>query len=345
MKYIKFNKHDYLVLFVTVLPFMIVVCYLLVGEPYFEWPLFGKVTLIALVLGVLAWVLHIIAANIIIEKIPNHTRILYRIIIQLPVYVILTQVSIGFFTFAVFNLLGILHEPLNWANYKPVFFAGLILNIVATCFHEGTMFFEKWKASLIETEKLKKMNLQSQLDSLKNQVNPHFLFNSLNSLSSLISSDPEKATEFLDEMSKVYRYLLRANDSELIPLASELEFAASFFHMLKTRYENGIEMQVDVPKENLEDLIPPLTLQMLIENAVKHNAILKQSPLRIDISVDHDNRLVVYNNIQKKQSRIISNKIGLQNIISKYQLLNQPAVQIEQTEASFRVALPLIKTS
>lgn len=341
-KYLKFNKHDYLVLGITVYPFMLVVSYLLLGDRYFQWPVFGYASLIAVLVGTFSWVTHILTANVLLELIPSHTKIVNRILIQLPAYVILTQFGLGLALFAFFNAFHITNEPLTWTYYKPVFFAGLLLNVVATSFHEGTMFFEKWKLSLVETEQLKKMNLQSQLDSLKNQVNPHFLFNSLNVLSSLIYSDRDRASDFLDEMSKVYRYLLRANEHELIPLAAELDFVGSFFHMLKTRYGDGLTLTVDVNEDAQHLLIPPLTLQMLVENAVKHNTILRESPLRISI-ISTENQLLVINNIQRKQSVILSNKIGLQNIAAKYQLLNQPAIQVSREEMKFSVCLPLIK--
>lgn len=342
-KYFKFNKHDYLVLVVTVIPFMMVVCYLVMGDDYFEWPFILQASLVAACVGVLSWITHIVTANIMIEQIPSHTKILTRILIQLPAYIILTQAGICLLTFVMLRLLHITTQPLTWHNYRPLFFAGLLLNVIATSFHEGTMFFEKWKLSLVETEQLKKMNLQSQLDSLKNQVNPHFLFNSLNCLSSLIHTDPDKASDFLDEMSKVYRYLLRSNENELTPLSGELQFVGSFFHMLKTRYGHGIELAIEVDDEAQELLIPPLTLQMLVENAVKHNTILKDSPLRISIRSSAQGRLLVNNNVQKKMSKILSNKIGLQNIVAKYQLLNQPDIIIDHNEQEFSVNLPLIK--
>lgn len=343
-KYFKFNKHDYLVLGITVYPFVLVVCYLLLSDRYFQWPVFGYASFIALVVGTFSWVTHIITANLLLELIPSHTKIINRILIQLPAYTILTQMGLGLSLFALFNVFGIMSEPLTWNTYKPLFFAGLLLNVIATSFHEGTMFFDKWKLSLIETEQLKKMNLQSQLDSLKNQVNPHFLFNSLNVLSSLIHSNADKASEFLDEMSKVYRYLLRSNENELISLADELDFVSSFFHMLKTRYGEGIELVIDVNSDTHQLLIPPLTLQMLVENAVKHNTILKSSPLRIKIFAGDDKWLKVENNIQKKLSKILSNKIGLQNISAKYRLLNQPEVLITESAELFTVCLPIIKS-
>jgi LytS/YehU family sensor histidine kinase len=187
--------------------------------------------------------------------------------------------------------------------------------------------------------------LQSQLDSLKQQVNPHFLFNSLNTLSSLIRKDADLAENFLDELSKVYRYLLQNNEDSLIDLEKELEFMYSYFHLLTTRYGDAIKLKVNVASEYLHHRIPPLTLQLLIENAVKHNVIDKSSPLMIEVETKGKGQLVVRNNIQLKLLKMPSNKIGLTNIASKYKLLDQPDIIILQTADSFTVQVPLLKSN
>lgn len=343
MKYISFTREDLIVLFASVYPFMMVVNYLLLGDSYFHMPMFLTATGVSFVIGTASWVNHIVAANYLRVAISSYKKALKRIMIQLPVYILLTQLGLCFLVFIVFQLLGLIQLELNWANYRPLLFAGLVLNIIATSFHEGLYTFEQWKKSLIETESLKKSNLQSQLDSLKDQISPHFLFNSLNCLSSLITTDPDRACLFLDELSKVYRYLLRANENKLIPLSSELQFVHSYFHLLKTRYGDGIELELLIAEEYQQHLIPPLTLQILLENAVKHNAIIKDSPLRIIIGTDHNsNSLKVTNNVQHKMSRIISNRIGLHNIATKYQLLNFEPIDIEHSDQIFAVTLPLI---
>ncbi|MFD0792725.1 sensor histidine kinase [Mucilaginibacter litoreus] len=342
MRYLSFSRQDVWVLFVTVYPAMMILAYLLLKDAYFTLPLFIYATLITWLIGTCSWVFHITAANILNYVVPQYTKTHLRIAMQMMVYAVLTQLMCISLFFA-YKGAGFIRFQFNWSNYSPLFITGFLINVVATSFHEGIKLFDKWKISLVETEKLKKINLQSQLDSLKNQVNPHFLFNSLNCLSSLISSDPDKASEFLDEMSKVYRYLLRSNEFELIPLSSELQFVHSFFHMLKTRYGDGIELHIDVADNKQDLLIPPLTLQMLIENAVKHNTILKNRPLKIDIKTDEAGFLTVINNRQKKVSKVLSNKIGLQNIIAKYELLNHSGVIINQDNEVFSVSLPLIK--
>ncbi|MES2850063.1 MAG: histidine kinase, partial [Bacteroidota bacterium] len=222
--------------------------------------------------------------------------------------------------------------------------AGFVADVIGIAFNEGIYTFSKWKENIQEAEQLKKANLQTQFDSLKNQVNPHFLFNSINILSSLIHEDKERAEKFIDEMSRVYRYLLRNNEDELVPLSAELRFIESYGHLLTTRYGNGFEIRVTVDEQFTNHLLPPLTLQLLVENAVKHNAVLKDKPLLVEITTDVNGWLTVKNNLQKKNTPVDSSKIGLNNIREKYLLLGQPEVIIEETPGAFIISLPLIAT-
>lgn len=186
-----------------------------------------------------------------------------------------------------------------------------------------------------------KERLQSQLDSLKQQINPHFLFNSLNSLSSLITTNPDKAEEFVEEMSQVYRYLLQSNDSELTSLSKELAFINSYILLLQTRFGEGIQTHIHIDESLLHRQIPPMTLQLLIENAVKHNITDRDKPLTLEI-YNSGEKLVISNNIQAKTKLMPSTGIGLKNIREKYRLLNQPEVEIIQTDTLFTVTIPLI---
>ena len=206
-------------------------------------------------------------------------------------------------------------------------------------------FFEKWRKMVDETEQLKKENLQSQLEGLKGQVNPHFLFNSLNSLSSLISDDPDKAEKFLDEMSKVYRYLLRTNEDGLTTLDAEMQFIHSYFHLLKTRYGDGLDLETIIDERYYTYQLPPLTLQMLVENAVKHNMILRDHPLKILIMTTNSGKLVVSNNLQRKDRMVSSNKVGLTNIVNKYRLMKQEEISVRDDGKEFAVVVPLIQNT
>jgi LytS/YehU family sensor histidine kinase len=198
-----------------------------------------------------------------------------------------------------------------------------------------------WQYTYEQNEQLKKNKLQHQLDTLKSQINPHFLFNSLNSLSMLIHDNPRQAETFVDEISSVYRYLLRANDQELTSLSRELQFIKSYFQLLKTRYGAGIDLHVVVDEEQLYHRIPPLTLQLLVENAVKHNVILPESPLVVEI-LTRGTSLIVQNNLQRKNTAVPSNKVGLANIATKYRLLGQRDISIREDAGRFVVTLPLL---
>ena len=226
--------------------------------------------------------------------------------------------------------------------YGSSVFKGAMIFLALLIEYEIFYYFAKLKQTERDKDRLEKEKLQAELDTLKQKVNPHFLFNSLNSLSSLISEDPAQAEIFLDEMTKVYRYLLRNNEVELASLDTELKFIKSYSHLLKTRYGDSIDFEIDVKDEYLSYLVPPLTLQLLVENAVKHNKLLKHQPLIIHLRTNDSNRFVVTNNIQRKEMSVDSTGIGLKNISSKYRLMNQPDIMVTDNNEIFSVSIPLI---
>jgi two-component system, LytTR family, sensor kinase len=208
--------------------------------------------------------------------------------------------------------------------------------------YEGWYVIQEWQKIVAEKEALVKLQWQSRFDSLKNQVNPHFLFNSLNSLSSLIAENPRRAQDFVDEMSTVYRYLLQTNDKALTNLKEELRFVHAYFHLLETRFGEAIKLELDVPPQYLDCQLAPLTLQVLLENAVKHNIISLKNPLTIEIKMADNNRLLVRNNLQRKQIHVKSEGVGLSNIVAKYQLMNDTTIHISETDTHFSVEIPLL---
>ena len=268
----------------------------------------------------------------------SRQRILGQVVGCLVVTILIRYINIWFYD-----------QTLFWGYLFPAegywysIFVGLLYVMIIAGIYEGLYYFQKWQQLLSETEALKRENLQTQLDSLKAQINPHFLFNNLSSLSSLIMEDQDNAVKFVNELSNVYRYLLQANENNLATLKNELAFIKDYFQLLKTRFGDGVELLVDIEPRHYSWLLPPLTLQILIENAVKHNAVFPEMPLRISISTSEENTLRVVNNLQKKNSVIISNKLGLRNIISKYELMNKRKVVVNETADIFEVILPLIK--
>jgi len=256
----------------------------------------------------------------------------------------LTNIAIDWLVMWVVDVTG-LRPPYPRAVYIQTISSSLITAFLITGIQEAVHYFSRLLQAEKEKEQLQKENLQTQLDSLKQQVNPHFLFNSLNTLSYLIGEDAEKAEEFLDEMCKVYRYLLRNNENELTNLATELQFIRSYFHLLKTRYGDSLHLNLAIEPCYEQSLLPSLTLQLLVENAVKHNVIHKDYPLTVHISTQPNGQLLIRNNLQKKVQKVPSNQVGLSNIASKFNLLKQPEIQVTQTETDFTVTVPLIQPS
>ncbi len=216
----------------------------------------------------------------------------------------------------------------------------IIMNFVLVAITEGIFFFREWKNTEVEAERFKKESIKAQFESLKNQVNPHFLFNSLNTLSSLIDHDRAMSKEFLDDLSDIYRYVLQHRDEELVTLKEELDFIASFTRLLKKRHGQGVFFQINILENDQIKGIPPMTLQLLVENAVKHNIASKKKPLKVEV-FSQDNKLTVRNNLQRKKE-VFSTGVGLENIKNRYAFLVDESIEVRETQNSFEVILPLI---
>ena len=242
-----------------------------------------------------------------------------------------------------FHLVRGVHVGDPYKIIPVIIICSLVLATVHAGIYEALEYSRRLGWLEAEKEELLRINLQSQYDSLKQQVNPHFLFNSINTVSSLITKDPARAQKFLSEMSKVYRYLLQSNEEELVTLEIELKFINSYFHLLKTRFSDGLFLDLQISDDVLQYQVPALTLQLLIENAIKHNIVEKETPLVISM-VSGKGQLTVTNNLQKKLTDVVSTRIGLANIIARYKLLGQPEVIVLETETEFKVTIPLIQS-
>ena len=196
----------------------------------------------------------------------------------------------------------------------------------------------------LENEKLRIESLQSQFESLKNQVSPHFLFNSLTALKTLIRESPQLAGQYVDHLSQVLRYTLQGNDKQLVTLREEMEFAESYLFLIKMRYDTNLIIQTEIKEEQLSLMLPPLTVQTLLENAVKHNEISRRNPLTIYIYTTEKDILTVTNRIQKKLSPEQGTGIGLANLSKQFQLLGNRELLVSNDNNEFRVQIPLIKT-
>jgi len=246
------------------------------------------------------------------------------------------------FIFLLYDSLHILGYKMNMTDLKLGLGVGFSINLIFETLYETDYILEKYKESLQEKETIHQMALQQEFDTLKSQVNPHFLFNCFNTLSSLISEDKVKAEAFLNELSKVYRYLLQNNEDGLSTLQSEVQFVQSYYRLLQTRHGDAVQLNIEIDKRYELYLLPSMSLQLLIENVVKHNVVSKNVPLEIDIFTIAGNKLVVNNNLIRRIVKAPGNKVGLENIKAKYSLLNQTGFQIMEDEKNFTVVLPLI---
>jgi len=241
---------------------------------------------------------------------------------------------------------------LNYTNYYELSFnltdffytSGLILvfSMMIMAVYESLYTMGEWNKLTVEAESLKRENLQSQLDSLKEQVKPHFLFNSLSTLIGLIDEDKTRAKKFVEELAYVYRYLLQSSEKALIPLSEELNFIKAYYYLLKTRFDDRLILDIYVGKDTEQGLIPPLTLQILLENAVKHNTISPEKPLHVVISETGKQQIAITNNLQLRTQSVISTQTGLANLAAKYQLLQQPTPEIIETSDKYTVQITLI---
>jgi sensor histidine kinase YesM len=323
-------------------PTLVVTTYFILGEVYFaKFANFGLASLVGLPIIAGIWILQGKLAKKLLSIYPDHRDTPKRVLLFSSINLLIVAITVTLICLA-FHWLKILDYEFTVSTWITGLIAGFICTIVNQAVYETDTSFGRIRVSQLEAEQLKKAQLQTQFDSLKEQVSPHFLFNSLNSLSSLIATDPVRAEEFVEEMSRVYRYLLRSNEEHLTTLKKEIAFIESYIVLLQTRFGSGFQPVITIPEEVKEYLLPPMTLQLLIENAVKHNIVDPDMPLTVELYVQGE-KLIVSNNLQKKNKTVISNKVGLNNIISKYRLLNSPEVEIRETPDAFTVVLPLIK--
>ena len=228
---------------------------------------------------------------------------------------------------------------MNFINWFFINFAIMISSI-----GHARGFMAAWKNSTkkeVVEQKLIAKSANAQFESLKNQLDPHFLFNSLNVLDSLIEENPVQAQRFTNSMSKIYRYVLEQKDKELVSVEEEIDFAKTYCELLKTRFEDAVTFDFNISEEDKKGFVVPLSLQLLLENSIKHNFATSSKPLNIKIFTEKGN-LIIENNLQTRELPNTSTGVGLANIVSRYNLLTERNVFVEKSEAFFRVKLPIL---
>ena len=309
------------------------------GYPLFSWDKYVTTLVITSVLWMGSRQIMIYSR----KKYPLFKEVRTRLIYQ-SIYMLL-------FTIVFNNLLAYVadHFVFNYGFRSPGIdmlissnAASIFCTIMIIAIYESIYFMNELRSSVEESENLKRESLSAQLNALRSQVNPHFLFNNLNTLSSLIPENPEHAVNFVQQLSKVYRHILEVKDEKSIPLKEELEVLNAYTFLLKTRFEKNLEVTINIPAEKLQQKIVPLSLQILMENAIKHNIISMEKPLSIRVFTE-DGNLVVSNNLQVKNQVIENTGIGLDNIRNRYKLLGDKTVKVVSDHNSFNVYIPMIE--
>jgi LytS/YehU family sensor histidine kinase len=259
-------------------------------------------------------------------------NILTKIFLNIGVFIVWRIVFRG-----LDQILG-LHTIINQRFDAFVYLLILLMLLVISY---TMQLIDKSKTDIIENEKLKQKGLQNELAALKNQMNPHFLFNSLNSLSLLVRQDQESAERFIQKLSFLYRYILQSSEEELVPLNDEIKFLKSYIYLIKQRYQDNFEVELNISSEFDHQMIPSLSLQLLVENAVKHNEISKRNPLKVEIYSD-EKYIIVRNKTQLRTGFVESTGVGLSNLSSRFRLLKQVNIEIENNAEYFVVKLQML---
>lgn len=233
----------------------------------------------------------------------------------------------------------------QWNTVSTATLIIMICVVFITHVYETVFLVRDSETEMVRNAQLERARVQAELEALKNQIDPHFIFNSLNTLSHLIEERPLKAKQFNDHLADVYRYILQNKSRDLVFLREEMMFISGYFSLLKIRFEDAVRLNIMVPEELFEKFfIPPISLQILVENAIKHNEFSDEAPLIVTISV-HAQELVVHNPGVKKASRKPSSKIGLQNLNERYRLTTGKSIVVEESVGEFIVRLPILPVS
>ena len=266
----------------------------------------------------------------------------YRLVLGVIGSISVTMIGVFFIRMIIATIIeGETFVAFYTAEKLRYYVFSLIITMAVSLFFHTIYFYKKSQEKKVKEQKIIAGTASAQFESLKNQIDPHFLFNSLNVLSSLIEENPENAQRFTTSLSKIYRYVLEQKDKELVSVTEELAFAKTYMNLLKMRFENSLFYELPQEIPNPDAKVVPLSLQLLLENTVKHNIVSEQKPLYIRIKIV-ENNLVIENDLQKKEVLGDRKGVGLQNIINRYGILTHRKVLIEETENQFSVSLPIL---
>jgi two-component system, LytTR family, sensor kinase len=310
--------------------------------PHYDWRMFVTTLISTTVIWIGNRYILIWART----RYPQFPKVKKRIFVQSAVMLVFTLLVTNTLGNALHGFCG-LDDTANYPGRDIVDIiinsnnAALFCSLTVGAIYESKFLAKKLMDVLEEREMLKRESLHAQLNALKTQVNPHFLFNNLNTLSAIIPEHPQQAVDFVQQLSKVYRHILDVKDEKSILLKDELDVLRAYAFLLKTRFGNNVNIDIKVADEKLQSRIVPLSLQLLMENAIKHNVVSADKPLKINVYAVNGT-LVVSNNLQKKNQLSESTGIGLDNIRNRYKLLGDKQVMVAESDSNFTVSIPLI---
>ncbi|RYY88126.1 MAG: hypothetical protein EOO15_09875 [Chitinophagaceae bacterium] len=339
----RYTGKDGTVLLSSMLPLTVILNIFLYGQRYWTEPgLLGGATLSTFAVLAGAYLLFTRIGVLLVERFPGPDQMYRRMTLALSLF-LLSDFVILSLTLRGYDYFGFFGYHYQEGDFVLVYCFCAILTVFLTFLNEGIARFSRYKTTLRETEQLRHAYLQSQLLGLKSQVNPHFLFNSLNTLSSLIPEDATAAEAFLDELCKVYRYLLRNNDDYLVPLHRELSFLRSYTYLLKERYGPAFVLETTTEAAAQELMLPPLTLQFIFEDILEQNSFSRDEPLRVRVFTGSGFLQVQHNQRERFQSeRPLTGEAVLDNLREKFHLLVGRELRIEQESDIRTISVPLI---
>jgi two-component system LytT family sensor kinase len=340
----RYSSKEPLIFVWFMVPYTIVMNGLVFGNCIFSsLKVFAKLFGISVLYFALIYSVFGVVATLVKKRLPEDGQLFKRIGLLLPLFYVMNILTV--------QGLYLIYEKVNFNDCVVrrdmewwVTGFGCLASTIITFLNEAVVGWEKWKTSVTETARLQSAYHKSRFLSLKRQINPHFLFNCFNTLSSLITEDEKEAEQFLDELTKVYRYLLKGEDEQLVSLTEELKFANSYLYLNKTRFGNALEVEINIREEDRLKKIPPFSLQVIMENIIYRNAFSKSSPMQIHLYTNNKNALVIKNTLHPKPVKdIMDYEEALVNLINKYRLLFKPEVEVYETATHRMVILPLIE--
>jgi sensor histidine kinase YesM len=260
------------------------------------------------------------------------------------IHLILEILMILTYTVAISSLLYILEMRFgnisSFENPRMEIFTTILITFFITSIHESIFFYQQWTYNFSKSVRLEKENIEARFEALRAQINPHFLFNSLNSLTTMAENN-QPVVDYIKNLSELLRYMLRSNEKELVPLRDEISIMNSYISLQQMRFPKSLIIEVDVPESFYKYEVPPLALQMLVENAIKHNIISREKPLKIEIKAWKES-ISVSNNLQRKEV-VDSTGQGLNNITERYRFFTTRTAEIIETNDIFTVTIPLLE--